>query len=72
MKEQRKLVLLVRESPLNAVQLENILKLARLGVVIAPPAPAFYAGLRGVDEMVDHTVGRLLDQLHIEHSLSRR
>ena len=72
MKEQRKLVLLVRESPLNAIHLENMLKLARAGVVIAPPVPAFYASLSSLDAMVDHTVGRLLDQFRIEHSLTRR
>lgn len=72
MKEQRKLVLLVRESPLNAVHLENMLKLARAGVVIAPPVPAFYAGLTDLDDMVDHTVGRMLDQFKIPHSLARR
>jgi 4-hydroxy-3-polyprenylbenzoate decarboxylase len=72
MKEQRKLVLQVRESPLNAIQLENMLKLARTGVVIAPPVPAFYAGLRTLEEMVDHSVGRLLDHFQIPHSLTRR
>ncbi len=72
MKEQRKLVLLVCESPLNAVHLENMLKLARLGVVVAPPAPAFYGSLRTLEEMVDHSVGRLLDQFQIQHGLVQR
>jgi len=72
MKEQRRLVLLVRESPLNAIHLENMLKLARAGVVIAPPVPAFYAAPRDLDDMVNHTVGRLLDQFQIPHQLTRR
>lgn len=72
MKEQRKLVLVVRESPLNTIQLENMLKLARAGVVISPPVPAFYAGIRAIDEMVDHTVGRMLDQFGVPHTLTRR
>lgn len=72
LKEQRKLVLLVRESPLSAIHLENMLKLARLGVVIVPPVPAFYAKPRDLDEMVDHTVGRVLDLFGIDHALVRR
>lgn len=72
LKEQRKLVLLVRESPLTAIHLENMLKLSRAGAVIAPPVPAFYANLKSLDEMVDHTVGRLLDQFEVGHSLVRR
>lgn len=72
LKEGRKLVLLARESPLNAIHLENMLKLARAGAVVAPPCPAFYAHLTSLDDMVDHTVGRLLDQFDIEHSLVRR
>jgi len=72
LKEGRKLVLLARESPLNAIHLENMLKLARMGVVIMPPVPAFYARPRSLDEMVDHTVGRVLDHFGIELNLVRR
>lgn len=72
LKEQRKLVLLTRESPLNQLHLENMLRVARAGAVIAPPVPAFYARLTSLDDMVDHTVGRLLDQFDIEHDLVRR
>ena len=71
-KESRKLVLAVRESPLSAVHLENMLKLARLGVVIMPPAPAFYSRPESVSDIVDHAVGKCLDQLGIGHSLYRR
>ena len=65
LKEQRKLVLVVREAPLNAVHLENMLKLARMGVVISPPVPAFYNRPETVAEIVDQTVMRVLDQLGI-------
>lgn len=60
-KEQRRLVLLPRETPLSAIHLENMLKLARLGVVIMPPLPAFYLRPATLDEAVDQTVGRVLD-----------
>jgi len=60
-KEGRRLVLMVREAPLSAIHLENMLKLARLGVVIFPPVPAFYARSRTVDELVLQSVGRVLD-----------
>lgn len=72
LKESRKLVLLVRESPLSVIHLENMLAVARAGAVVAPPAPAFYAKPTSVEDMVDQTVGRVLDQFEIEHSLLRR
>ena len=72
LKERRKLVLLVRESPLSVIQLENMLRVAKAGAVVAPPVPAFYAKLRSLDDMVDHTVGRALDQLGVEHQRIRR
>ena len=65
LKERRKLVLVVREAPLNAVHLENMLKLSRMGVVISPPVPAFYNRPETVAEIVDQTVMRVLDQLGI-------
>lgn len=65
LKERRRLVLAVRESPLSEIHLENMLKLSRMGVVIAPPLPAFYARPQSIDEMVDYSVVRLLDQLGI-------
>ena len=68
LKEKRRLVLAVRESPLSEIHLENMLKLARMGVVIAPPLPAFYNAPRTIDDLVDHTVSRLLDlfDVHVE------
>ena len=71
-KEQRKLILLLRESPLSAVHLENMLKLARLGVVVMPASPGFYQRPQSVDELIDFMVARVLDQLDIEHRLGRR
>ncbi|WP_306320684.1 MULTISPECIES: UbiX family flavin prenyltransferase [unclassified Streptomyces] len=63
LKERRPLVLVPRESPLHEVHLENMLALARMGVRIVPPMPAFYGRPSTVDELVDHTVARILDQL---------
>jgi 4-hydroxy-3-polyprenylbenzoate decarboxylase len=72
LKESRKLVLVPRETPLTAINLENMLKLARLGVVILPPVPGFYTKPKSIDEIIDHTVGKCLDQFNIEHDLYRR
>jgi len=67
-KERRRLVLAVREAPLSEIHLENMLKLSRMGVTIAPPVPAFYSRPRSIDEMINYTAARLLDQfgLHID------
>ena len=72
LQEGRRLVLLARESPLSVIHLENMLRVAKAGAVVAPPVPAFYAKLHSLDEMVDHTVGRALDQLGVEHQRIRR
>jgi flavin prenyltransferase len=66
LKERRKLVLVPRESPLSEVHLRNMLGLARLGVVISPPMPAFYLKPDSVEDIVDHVVGRVLDQFGLE------
>jgi 4-hydroxy-3-polyprenylbenzoate decarboxylase len=71
LKERRKLVLAVRESPLSEIHLENMLKLSRMGVAIAPPLPAFYARPASIDEMVDYSVSRILDQLGIHLDVNR-
>lgn len=71
-KEQRKLILLVRETPLSPIHLENMLKLARLGVVIMPPVPSFYNRPVTIDDIVAQTVGRVMDFLGIENSLVKR
>ncbi|MFX0043609.1 MAG: UbiX family flavin prenyltransferase [Candidatus Hodarchaeota archaeon] len=70
-KEKKKLILVVRESPLSAIHLENMLKLATLGVVIAPPVPSYYIKPESVDDLIEYTVGRLLDQMGIESNIKR-
>jgi 4-hydroxy-3-polyprenylbenzoate decarboxylase len=72
LKERRKLVLLVRESPLNDIHLENMLKLSRMGVVIFPPVPAFYNHPESLDEMVNHVAMRALDQFDLHLDVMRR
>jgi 4-hydroxy-3-polyprenylbenzoate decarboxylase len=71
LKERRKLVLAVREAPLNEIHLENMLKLSRMGVVIAPPVPAFYANPETIDEIVNYTCARLLDQFGVHADVVR-
>ncbi len=71
LKERRRLVLAVREAPLSEIHLENMLKLARMGVVISPPVPAFYHRPTSIDEIVNYTCVRLLDQLDIHVDASR-
>ncbi len=61
LKERRRLVLLTREAPLNLAHLRNMVAVTEMGGVIYPPAPAFYARLKSLDEMVGHTVARILD-----------
>jgi flavin prenyltransferase len=71
LKERRKLVLAVREAPLHEIHLENMLKLSRMGVVIAPPVPAFYSNPASIDELVNYTAARLLDQFGIHVDVAR-
>jgi flavin prenyltransferase len=66
LKERRRLVLAVREAPLSDIHLENMLKLSRMGAVILPPLPAFYNHPRTLDDIVMHTVSRMLDQFGLE------
>lgn len=66
LKERRKLVLMVRESPLHAGHLRNMTALAEMGAIIAPPVPAFYMKPASVEEMIDHTIGRVLDLFDID------
>src|SRR5262250_1763731 len=71
LKERRKLVLVVRETPLSEVHLENMLKLSRMGAVIFPPVPAFYHHPHNIESIVDQTALRVLDQFGI-HLASRK
>ena len=72
LKERRKLVLVVRESPLNEIHLENMLKLARMGVVILPPVPAFYNNPQNLDDMINHIAMRVIDQFDIHMDVMNR
>jgi flavin prenyltransferase len=66
LKERRKLVLVPREFPLSEIHLDNMLALARMGAVIAPPVPAFYTRPATVDDLVDHLCARILDQFGLD------
>jgi flavin prenyltransferase len=72
LKERRTLVLVPRETPLSTIHLQNMLKLARAGAVILPPAPGFYDRPRGIEDLVDFVVARVLDQLGVSHTLGPR
>jgi len=72
LKERRPLVLVPRETPLSAIVLENLLKLARLGVVVLPASPGFYGGPRRIEDLVDFVVARILDHLGVDHSIGVR
>ena len=72
LKESRKLILVARETPLTAINLENMLKLAQLGVIIMPPVTEFYTNPTSIDAMIDHIVGKCVDQFDIEHDLFTR
>ena len=72
LKERRRLVLAIREAPLSEIHLENMLKLSRMGVGICPPMPAFYTRPQTIDDIVNYTVARLLDQLDIHLEIHNR
>jgi len=72
LKEGRKLILVPRETPLSAIHLENMLRLARAGAVILPPSPGFYHRPQTVAEVVEFVVARVLDQLAVPHTLMQR
>jgi len=69
LKEGRPLIICPRETPLSAIHLENMLKLARLGVRIIPPIPAFYNKPKTINNLIDFAVGRIMDSLNINHNL---
>jgi len=72
LKERKKLILVPRETPLNEIHLENMLKLTRAGAIIAPPMPAFYNNPSSLEEIIDHHISRILDLLDIDNKLTRR
>ncbi|MFX1499942.1 MAG: UbiX family flavin prenyltransferase [Promethearchaeota archaeon] len=70
-KEKRKLILVVRETPFSAIHLKNMYKLAKLGVVIFPPIPSYYTQPKNIDELIEFTIGRILDQIGLESNIKR-
>jgi flavin prenyltransferase len=72
LKERRRLVLMVRETPLHTIHLRHMLTLSEMGVIIAPPVPAFYSKPKSLENMVNHTVGRVLDLFDIDTTLVKR
>lgn len=72
LKEKRKLILVPRETPLHVIQLRNLAACAEAGAVVLPAMPAFYTKPRSIEDMIDFIVGRICDQLGVEHNLLRR
>lgn len=72
LKEQRRLIVVPRETPVNTVQLKNMMELSLQGAVVLPAMPGFYHHPQSVEDMVDFMVGKILDQLHIDHDLYTR
>jgi 4-hydroxy-3-polyprenylbenzoate decarboxylase len=72
LKEERKLILVPRETPLSTIQLENLLRLRRAGATVLFAAPGFYNSPQTIDDLIEFVVGRCLDQLGIENRLTRR
>lgn len=72
LKEQKKLILMVREAPFSSIHLENMLKLSRMGCVIMPASPGFYHQPTEIAHLIDFMVARILDHLNIEHQLVER
>ena len=72
LKEQRKLILVPRETPLSTIQIENMLRVSQAGAVVLPAMPGWYHGVKQLRDLVDFVVARILDQLDIEHQLMQR
>ena len=69
LKERRRLVLVVRETPLHQGHIELMLQVSRMGAILFPPMPAFYTHPKTIDDLIDHAVGKILDLFGIDHNL---
>ena len=72
LKEKRKLVIVPRETPLNIIHIENMLKVAKAGAVVLPPQPPFYLKSKSIENIIDGIVLKILDQINVEHSILKR
>ncbi|HET7148364.1 MAG TPA: UbiX family flavin prenyltransferase [Candidatus Nitrosopolaris sp.] len=71
-KESRRLVIVPRETPLSKIHLQNMMRLAEIGVIVLPAMPGFYHRPKSMDDLIDHIVGKILDQFGIEHNIFTR
>ena len=72
LKERRKLILVPRETPLSLPQIDNMRKATEAGAIVLPASPGFYHGPKSIDDLVDFVVGRICDQLGVDHGLTKR
>ncbi len=72
LKERRRLVMVPRETPLSLIHLHNMVTVTAAGATVLPPVPAFYTAPESIDDLIAHTVGKILDQFGIDHDVFRR